>query len=48
MKIVTFTNEPDFEFLSEHGFDFICDEDMNYTISDEKYFELINKFPFIF
>lgn len=47
MKTVIFINEPNFDFLSEHGFYFICNEDMNYMISSKKFSELINKFPWI-
>lgn len=48
MKTVNFINQPDFETIEAAGIIFICDENMNFTISDEDYERLEKEFPAAF
>jgi hypothetical protein len=48
MKTINFSNEPDFEVIDAAGIILICDENMNFTISDEDYERLKAEFPAAF
>lgn len=45
MKTINFTNEPDFEVLAAAGIIMTCDDNMDYTISDEDYAKMEAEFP---
>ena len=48
MKTINFTNNPDFETLEAAGIILTCDENMDYTISDEDYKRMETEFPAAF
>ena len=45
MKTINFTNQPDFEVLAAAGIILTCDDNMDYTISEEDYEKLEKEFP---
>ena len=48
MKTINFTNQPDFEVLAAAGIILTCDDNMDYTISEEDYEKLEKEFPAAF
>ena len=48
MKTINFINEPDFEALEAAGIILTCDDNMDYTLSDEDYEKLETEFPAAF
>ena len=48
MKTINFTNQPDHEALAAAGIILTCNEDMDYTISDEDYKKMEDLFPAAF
>lgn len=48
MKTINFTNQPDFEALEAAGIIMTCNDNMDYTISDEDYKRMETEFPAAF